>query len=55
MAAGVEPARHGETIVTEQLPVPVSRKTAITKERATPQVVVPLLILPVSVGTVLRP
>jgi hypothetical protein len=30
--------------MTDQLPVPVSRKTAIAKERATPQIVVPLLI-----------
>jgi hypothetical protein len=30
--------------MTEQLPVPVSRKTAIAKERTTPQIVVPALI-----------
>src|SRR5580698_7347562 len=44
MAADLEPARDGQALMTEQLPVPVSRKTAIAKERTTPQMVVPALI-----------
>ena len=44
MAAGVEPTWYGQANMMEQPLVPVARKTAITKERATPQVVVPALI-----------